>query len=84
MLDIIYILVSMLVNRKQTSINRKKKKSNNNKRHKRYSSLGAVFDKHIKCEFQDHGVDATMKTMVREPYVHHVPGGVGYDAVYDV
>ncbi len=74
-----------MVNRKQTKSNRKKK-NNNNKRHKKRSSLGAVFDKHIKCEFQDHDVDATMKTMIREPYVHHVPvltGGVGYDAVYN-
>jgi carboxymethylenebutenolidase len=73
-----------MVNGKQTNSNRKKK-NNNNKRHKKHSSLGAVFDKHIKCEFQDHDVDATMKTMVKEPYVHHVPvltGGVGYDSVY--
>ena len=74
-----------MVNRKQINSNRKKK-NNNNKRHKKYYSLGAVFDKHIKCEFQDHDVDATIKTMVKEPYVHHVPvmtGGVGYDAVYN-
>jgi carboxymethylenebutenolidase len=75
-----------MVNRKQTNSNRKKKKNNNNKRQKKHSSLGAVFDKHIKCEFQDHDVDATMKTMVGEPYVHHVPmmtGGIGYDSVYN-
>ena len=55
-------------------------------RSKQHYNLGAVFDKHIKCEFEDHDVDATMKTMIREPYVHHVPimtGGVGYDAVYN-
>jgi carboxymethylenebutenolidase len=48
--------------------------------------LGAIFDKHVKCEFEDHDVDATMKTMVKEPYVHHIPtltGGVGYDGVYN-
>jgi carboxymethylenebutenolidase len=48
--------------------------------------LGAIFDKHVKCEFEDHDVDATMKTMVKEPYVHHVPtltGGIGYDEVYN-
>ena len=48
--------------------------------------LGAIFDKHVKCEFEDHDVDATMKTMVKEPYVHHVPtltGGIGYDGVYN-
>ena len=64
----------------------KKKQSNNNKRYKKRYSLGAVFDKHIKCEFQDHDVDTTMKTMVREPYVHHVPmltGGRGYGEVYN-
>ena len=69
-----------MVNRKHTNSNRKKKKNNNNKRRKKHSSLGAVFDKHIKHEFQDHDVDATMKTMVSEPYVLHVPvltGGVG-------
>jgi carboxymethylenebutenolidase len=56
-----------------------------NKSHKRSLNLGSVFDKHIKCEFVDHDVDATMKTMVKEPYVHHVPvltGGVGHNAVY--
>ena len=53
---------------------------------KRHYNLGAIFDKHIKYEFEQHDVDATMKTMVRQPYVHHVPtltGGVGYDEVYD-
>ena len=50
------------------------------------SSLGDVFDLHIKREFEDHDVDATMQTMTSEPYVHHVPmmtGGVGYSAVYN-
>jgi carboxymethylenebutenolidase len=72
-----------VVNRKY--INNKHKKRKKNNKTKRYS-LGAVFDKHIKCEFQDHDVDATMKTMVKEPYVHHVPmmtGGRGYDEVYN-
>ena len=71
-------------------------KNNDNKQTKKrrkyyqnhYSNkdLGAVFDKHIKCEFEDHDVDATMKTMTKQPYVHHVPvltGGMGYDGVYD-
>jgi carboxymethylenebutenolidase len=64
--------------------NRKHDKTKNN--NKKRSSLGAIFDKHIKCEFQDRDVEATMKTMVKEPYVHHVPaltGGVGYDEVYN-
>ncbi|MFL6396308.1 MAG: ester cyclase [Nitrososphaeraceae archaeon] len=72
-----------MVNRKHT--NNTDKKSEKHNKTKRYS-LGAIFDKHIKCEFQDHDVDATMKTMVEEPYVHHVPmltGGRGYDEVYN-
>ena len=46
---------------------KKNRKNNKVKRNKNHISLGAVFDKHIKCDFQDHDVDATMKTMVREP-----------------
>ena len=49
-------------------------------------NLGAVFDKHIKYEFEDHDVDATMERMSNERYVHHVPvmtGGVGYASIYD-
>jgi carboxymethylenebutenolidase len=48
--------------------------------------LGAVFDEHIKSEFVTKDVEATMKTMVKDPYVHHVPvltGGVGYEGVYN-
>ena len=48
--------------------------------------LGDVFDEHVRYEFEDHDVEATMKTMVKEPYVHHVPtltGGVGYNGVYN-
>lgn len=48
--------------------------------------LGEVFDEHIKNEFEKHDVEATMKTMVKEPYVHHIPvltGGFGYDGVYN-
>jgi carboxymethylenebutenolidase len=62
--------------------------SNNPKQNNRldHPDMGAIFDKHIKCEFEDHDVDATMKTMVKEPYVHHVPtltGGIGYEGVYN-
>jgi carboxymethylenebutenolidase len=42
--------------------------------------LDAVFDAHIAKEFVDRDVDATMATMVAEPYVHCVPimtGGSG-------
>lgn len=37
-------------------------------------------------EFVDQDVDATMQTMIKEPYVHNVSmmtGGVGYVGVYD-
>src|SRR5215469_6533084 len=46
--------------------------------------LSALFDGHIAREFADQDVDATMETMVPEPYVHCVPtmtGGFGGDAV---
>jgi carboxymethylenebutenolidase len=48
------------------------------------SDLGAIFDGHIEREFADKDVDATMNTMVAEPYVHCVPimtGGVGGQGV---
>ena len=41
--------------------------------------LGKVFDEHIKCEFERRDIEATMKTMIKEPYVHHIPtltGGI--------
>lgn len=47
-------------------------------------NLGRVFDRHVKYEFVNHDVEATMKTMIKEPIVHHVPtmtGGVGFDQV---
>jgi carboxymethylenebutenolidase len=42
--------------------------------------LGAVFDAHIKAEFVDMDVAATMATMTPEPHLTHVPtltGGTG-------
>ena len=45
-----------------------------------FLKLGALFDGHIAREFADHDVNATMETMVPDPYVHCVPimtGGVG-------
>jgi carboxymethylenebutenolidase len=48
--------------------------------------LGAVFDAHVRHEFVDHDVAATMKTMAAEPYVHNVPtltGGDGHAGVID-
>jgi carboxymethylenebutenolidase len=44
------------------------------------TDLGSVFDAHVRHEFADHDVDATMQTMVPEPYLLHVPtltGGAG-------
>jgi hypothetical protein len=35
--------------------------------------LGAVFDAHVKAEFIDKDVAATMATMVGEPYLTHRP-----------
>ena len=45
-----------------------------------FLGLGELFDGHIEQEFAHHDVDATMETMVPEPYVHCVPimtGGSG-------
>ena len=52
------------------------------------SDLAATFDAHLKAEFQDLDLDATMATMTDDPYVHHVPtitggnGTVGVRAFY--
>ncbi len=35
--------------------------------------LGAVFDEHVAGEFEAKDIDATMRKMVEEPYVWHVP-----------
>ncbi|HTY55841.1 MAG TPA: dienelactone hydrolase family protein [Candidatus Binataceae bacterium] len=47
--------------------------------------LDALWEKHCEYEFVVRDVDQTMKTMVAEPYVNHVPtmtGGVGYKELY--
>jgi carboxymethylenebutenolidase len=44
-------------------------------------NLSALWEQHCYHEFATRDVDATMATMVAEPYVNHVPtmtGGVGY------
>lgn len=44
--------------------------------------LVALWEAHTRYEFETRDVEATMATMVAEPYVNHVPtmtGGVGYD-----
>jgi carboxymethylenebutenolidase len=41
-----------------------------------------LWEAHCRCEFETRDVDATMATMVSEPYVNHIPtmtGGVGHD-----
>src|SRR6201989_158098 len=44
--------------------------------------LVALWEAHCRHEFETRDVDATMATMVAQPYVNHVPtmtGGVGHD-----
>ena len=44
--------------------------------------LSALWETHTMHEFGTRDVDATMKTMVAQPYVNHIPtmtGGVGHD-----
>jgi carboxymethylenebutenolidase len=44
--------------------------------------LIALWETHCRYEFETRDVDATMATMVQEPYVNHIPtmtGGVGHD-----
>src|SRR4030095_2737363 len=58
----------------------------NKRKQKKRKNLGEIFDKHVKHEFIDHDVEATMKTMVNEPIVHNVPvltAGVGFDNVFN-
>jgi carboxymethylenebutenolidase len=50
------------------------------------NDLAATFDAHVKAEFQDVDLEATMATMTDDPYVHHVPtitGGNGTAGVRD-
>ncbi len=45
-------------------------------------NLVALWEEHCRCEFETRDVEATMATMVSQPYVNHVPtmtGGVGYE-----
>ena len=44
--------------------------------------LVALWEAHCRYEFETRDVDATMASMVAEPYVNHIPimtGGVGHD-----
>ncbi len=48
------------------------------------NDLGSVFDAHVKHEFVEHDVDATMRTMTPNPDLLHLPtlaGGRGADQV---
>src|ERR671924_2327583 len=72
--------------KKKSHVRQGRQRHRNKSRPNQRINLGAIFDEHIKCEFEKHDVEATMKTMVKEPYVHHVPvltGGIGYDEVYN-
>ncbi|HXA23877.1 MAG TPA: nuclear transport factor 2 family protein [Acetobacteraceae bacterium] len=45
-------------------------------------NIVALWEAHCRCEFETRDVDATMATMVPQPYVNHIPtmtGGVGHD-----
>lgn len=44
--------------------------------------LVALWEAHCRYEFETPDVDATMSTMVTQPYVNHIPtmtGGVGFE-----
>ena len=44
--------------------------------------LSDLWEKHVACEFATHDVDETLRTMVDDAYVNHIPvmtGGVGKD-----
>lgn len=48
------------------------------------ADAGALFDAHVRAEFVERDVEATMATMSASPYVTHVPvltGGCGRDEV---
>jgi len=72
---------------KTKSVKTKNVKTKNVKtKNVRKTNLGAILDAHVRHEFVDHDVAATMKTMAAEPYVHNVPtltGGDGHAGVVD-
>src|ERR687888_1081872 len=72
--------------KKKSNVIQKRQHHRNKPRHNQKINLGTIFDEHLKSEFEKHDIEATMKTMVKEPYVHHVPvltGGIGYSGVYN-
>jgi carboxymethylenebutenolidase len=51
----------------------------------RMSDLGAVFDEHLRAEFDTHDAEATMATMTETPHLYHAPtmlGGNGRDEIF--
>ena len=47
-------------------------------------AMSDLWDEHMRSEFETSSVEATLETMVEEPYVNHVPvmtGGVGLEEV---
>jgi hypothetical protein len=47
-------------------------------------AMSDLWDEHMRSEFETSSVEATLETMVEDPYVNHVPvmtGGVGQDEV---
>ena len=45
----------------------------------------ALWEEHLKCEFQTQDTQATLDTMVPYPYVNHIPvltGGHGREALH--
>jgi carboxymethylenebutenolidase len=52
----------------------------------RMEDLAAVFDEHLRDEFELHDAAATMETMSVNPHVYHVPtmaGGNGRDEIFE-
>jgi carboxymethylenebutenolidase len=50
----------------------------------RTEMLTALWDEHCRLEFEAHDADATIDTMIDDPYVNHIPtmtGGVGKEAL---
>src|SRR5262245_20034394 len=46
--------------------------------------LNDLWEEHIRCEFATRDTEATLRTMVTDAYVNHIPvmtGGVGRDAL---
>ena len=47
-------------------------------------AMSDLWDEHMRSEFETSSVEATLETMVQDPYVNHVPvitGGVGLEEV---